>query len=111
MGRRRRSRRRRIIVRKKTLPKVFSCPNCDSKTVSINVKKAQGKVVVLCGTCGLQAEYDYNPIFHPVDYYNKFIDDFYEGKLSIPSRPSEGEIPKLQEVEEVESEETSEVEE
>ena len=110
MGRRRR-RRRKIIVRKKTLPKVFTCPNCDSKTVNINVKKSEGKVVVICGSCGLQAEYEYNPIFHPVDYYNRFVDDFYEGKLPTPSKQIDSRTISLEELSSEGEEEVSEAEE
>jgi len=78
MGRRRRS--RKIVRRvKKAIPKVFSCPRCGQKAVSVTVKKSEGKVVVKCGHCQLTYEFDVAPLLQPVDYYNRFIDKYFEG--------------------------------
>lgn len=115
MGRRRKSRRRRIIIRRRTIPKIFTCPNCESRCVNVIVKKSEGKVTVVCGQCGLTAVYDYNPLLQPVDYFNKFVDDFYEGKITpqqVGATPSPtAEVPPEEGTEETAEEEVSEVEE
>ena len=88
MGRKKR-RIKRVVVRRRTIPKIFNCPNCGARAV--NVKKIKDedsgttKYVVICGACGLKAMYDEKPGWAPVDYYNAFVDDFTEGRISPPS--------------------------
>ncbi|MEL9990894.1 MAG: hypothetical protein QXP98_10180 [Thermoproteus sp.] len=78
-----RRRKRKIIVRpKKTIPKIFVCPNCGAQTV--NVKKIDDKYVVICGNCGLKEEFEEHPRWSSVDYYNLFVDHFLEGKIKPP---------------------------
>jgi len=88
MGRRRK--RRKIIRRpKKKIPKIFTCPNCGEKSVSVHIDKENGQVSVRCGVCGLEASFDYMPILQPVDYYGKFVDSFHIGEISVPSEIGE----------------------
>ncbi|OYT62500.1 MAG: hypothetical protein B6U69_01490 [Thermofilum sp. ex4484_15] len=76
MGRRRKS--RKVVRRfKKTIPKVFSCPRCGVKAVSVTLKKKEGKAIVKCGNCQLSYEFQITPLLQPVDYYNKFVDRYY----------------------------------
>lgn len=87
-----RRRRRKIIARpRRTIPKIFVCPNCGAQ--SVNVKKRGDKYLAICGSCGLQEELDEHPRWEPVDYYNAFVDHFLEGKIkppeAAPARPSE----------------------
>ncbi|MFP3198858.1 MAG: hypothetical protein RXR06_03160 [Thermoproteus sp.] len=78
-----RRRRRKIIVRpKRTIPKIFVCPNCGAQTV--NVKRMGDRYVVICGTCGLSEEFDEHPRWSAVDYYNAFVDHFLEGRIKPP---------------------------
>ncbi|MGC9169901.1 MAG: hypothetical protein ACP5HD_04055 [Thermoproteus sp.] len=78
-----RRRRRKIIVRpKRTIPKIFVCPNCGAQTV--NVKRIGDRYVVICGTCGLREEFEEHPRWTAVDYYNAFVDHFLEGKIKPP---------------------------
>ncbi len=104
MGRRRRRQRRRILRPKKTIPKVFLCPHC--ARVAVNVRKVkekgQEKVIVVCGVCGLRAEYEVNELYQPVDYYNKFVDDYYDGKIEPPAESAKAEETKTEEQEVVE---------
>ncbi len=81
MGRRRK--RRKIQIRRplRTLPKIFQCPNCGVKAVTIELDKNTKKAVIRCGNCKLYAELEVPSAFHEVDVYAKFLDLFYEGSL------------------------------
>ncbi len=76
MGRRRK-RRKRIVRRRKVIPKVFTCPNCGQRTVRVSVLKNKNTVLVKCGLCGLSKEFEQVAIFSSVDYYSRFVDEFY----------------------------------
>lgn len=81
MGKRRK--RRKIKLRKpvRTLPKIFQCPNCGVKALTIELDKNTMKATVKCGSCKLHAELEVPTAFHEVDVYAKFLDLFYEGNL------------------------------
>jgi transcription elongation factor Elf1 len=81
MGRRRKSRKKVILKPKKTLPKIFTCPHCGAPVVNVKVDKKEGKVLVTCGNCGLEAEFNHIPGLLPVDYFNKFVDLYYQGVI------------------------------
>jgi len=81
MGRRRKSRKKLLLKPKKTLPKVFTCPHCGAPLVNVKIDKKEGKVLVNCGNCGLEAEFNYIPGLLPVDYFNKFVDLYYQGSI------------------------------
>jgi transcription elongation factor Elf1 len=86
MGRRRR--RRKVLLRpKKTLPKIFTCPHCGARLVS--VKKTENGYVVVCGSCGLRHKFEERAGWMPVDYYNAFVDLYLEGKIA-PSQQQAG---------------------
>ncbi len=93
MGRRRK--RKRLIVRpQKKLPKIFTCPNCGSVVVNVKQDKKKKKVKVICGNCGLEAEFELVEGLLPVDYYNKFVDLYYEGVI----KPKKEEIVTLEQL-------------
>lgn len=81
-----RKRRRKILKRPpKRIPKVFSCPNCDSRSVTVELDRKQGVAVVRCGSCGIKVELrDLPEVFEEVHAFNKFVDMFYEGKVEVP---------------------------
>ncbi|MGC8543227.1 MAG: hypothetical protein ACP5NQ_04750 [Vulcanisaeta sp.] len=81
MGRRRKSRKKVLLKPKKTLPKIFTCPHCGAPLVNVKIDKREGKVLVNCGNCGLEAEFNYIPGLLPVDYFNKFVDLYYQGSI------------------------------
>jgi len=81
MGRRRKSRKKILLKPKKRIPKVFTCPNCGATVVNVNIDKKNEKVKVTCGNCGLEAEMNFIPGYLPVDYFNKFIDMYYQGSI------------------------------
>ena len=97
MGRRRKTRKRILLKPPKKLPKVFTCPNCGSTTVNVKQDKKAGKVKVACGNCGLEATFDMVPGLLPVDYYNKFVDLYYQGQIA----PKKEEIITLSELQTV----------
>ena len=70
MGRRR---RRIVRVLKKTLPKVFMCPQCGMTAVRVRVKEG-GLAVVACGSCNLSFEQPITGGKEPIDVYNQFVD-------------------------------------
>ncbi len=111
MGRRRKTRKRILLKPPKRLPKVFTCPNCGSTTVNVKQDKKAGKVKVICGNCGLEATFDIVPGLLPVDYYNKFIDLYYQGQI-VPKKEEVVTLSELQTmVSETETEEVAAVEE
>ncbi|NPA23386.1 MAG: hypothetical protein GXO23_03720 [Crenarchaeota archaeon] len=103
MGRRRK--RKRVIARpQRRLPKIFTCPNCGSVVVNVKQDKKKKKVKVICGNCGLEAEFELVEGLLPVDYYNKFVDLYYEGAI----KPKKEEIVTLEQLSSEESEESEE---
>ncbi|MCX8204245.1 MAG: hypothetical protein N3H31_01100 [Candidatus Nezhaarchaeota archaeon] len=79
-----RKRRRKIVKRvPKKIPKVFNCPSCDSRSVTVEVDRKRDMAIVRCGTCGIQAEVEAPDVFEDVHIFNRFVDLFYEGKLEI----------------------------
>lgn len=73
-------RKRRKIVKplRKTVPRVFQCPACGKKAVSIGVlREGENRVAVItCGGCNLQDRIGLRSIQEPVDAYCIFIDKF-----------------------------------
>jgi transcription elongation factor Elf1 len=78
MGRRR---RRVVHVVKKTLPKVFTCPNCGM--VSVRLEPKEETTIISCGSCGLSKEIS-NRGKEPIDIYNEFVDSFNKGQAGAP---------------------------
>ncbi|GEM_PF-130015 len=104
MGRRRKTRKRIIARPQKRLPKIFTCPNCGSTTVNVKQDKKAGKVKVVCGNCGLEAEFELIQGLMPVDYYNKFVDLYYQGQIV----PKKEEVISLEQLQAMAGEETAE---
>jgi transcription elongation factor Elf1 len=84
MGRRRRKRKVILKPKKKTLPKIFTCPHCGAQLVT--VKKTENRYLVICGNCGIRHELEERPGWIPVDYYNAFVDLYLEGKIAPPQQ-------------------------
>lgn len=78
MGRRRRGRRRRIYRPRKKIPNIFTCPQCGRKSVGVGIDKRKSVVIVKCGACRLESKLEYDENLKAVDYYSKFVDEFYE---------------------------------
>ncbi len=77
-------RRRRRVVKtiKRTLPKVFACPQCGMVTVRITSHEDEIShdviYLVACGNvaCGVRRELRYPAKKEEIDVYNTFVDDF-----------------------------------
>ncbi|MEL9908829.1 MAG: hypothetical protein QXP97_03535 [Desulfurococcus sp.] len=103
MGRRRK--RRKIIKKAVRIPVLFQCPNCGSHTLSVTFRREDSgrKAIISCSRCGLYYEYNNVPsIYQSVDVYNKFIDLFEEGKISVEFKPVTGAGEEISEEEIVE---------
>jgi len=75
-------RRRRKVIRviKKTLPKVFGCPNCGVSAVKVHVIETN-KAKISCGNCRLILDYEFAGRKEVIDIYNEFVDQFMAGKI------------------------------
>ncbi len=82
MGRRKRRRKIRLRPRRR-LPKIFQCPRCGETSVSVLIDRRKGVARVVCSSCGLEAEFEYNPYLAEVDYYSKFLDAYEEGRIGV----------------------------
>ncbi len=85
---RRRKKYKKIIRKVRRIPSVFQCPNCGSRSLTIELGKEldeEGRklAVIRCGNCGLRAEMRVPEIYETVDVYGKFIDMFTEGTIEI----------------------------
>lgn len=74
MGRRR---RKAVKIVRRRLPEFYLCPRCGKNTVRATIKKKQDKVVVVCGSCGLKANFKAGPQIAEVDAYCLFVDGYY----------------------------------
>lgn len=72
--------RKKVIKRvKKTIPKIFACPNCGEKSLSVTIDKESGIAVIKCGRCSISDNVKVVSIEDIVDAYGKFIDRYYGG--------------------------------
>ena len=74
MGRRR---RKAVKIIRRRLPEFYLCPRCGKNTVRATIKKKQDQVVVVCGSCGLKANFQAGPQMAEVDAYCLFVDGYY----------------------------------
>jgi len=76
-------RKRKKVVRRmrKSIPKIFACPNCGEKTLGIEIDRETGTAVVKCGKCTIEDSVQVSSVEQAVDAYGKFIDKYYgQGK-------------------------------
>jgi transcription elongation factor Elf1 len=71
MGRRR---RRVIKVFKRTLPKVYSCPQCGMISVKVSMKD-KNNAIISCANCNLSNTLSINGR-ESIDLYNEFVDQY-----------------------------------
>src|SRR5579864_8944101 len=87
-GKRMGRRRRRVVhVVRKTLPKVFTCPNCGM--VSVRLEPKDTTTIISCGSCGTSQEIP-NAGKEPIDIYNEFIDRFNAGQTGVAAPETSG---------------------
>ncbi|MEM1995386.1 MAG: hypothetical protein QXW32_07960 [Nitrososphaerales archaeon] len=75
-------RRRRKVIRvvRRTLPKVFTCPNCGVSGVRVKLK-GEHLALISCGNCRLTRDYEFTGRKEVIDIYNEFVDQFMAGKI------------------------------
>lgn len=94
MGKRRKK-YKRAVKKQVKMPLAFQCPNCGSKTLTVEFEKSEEpgrkRAFVICGTCGLYAEYPelVPDLFQAVDVYAKFVDLYLAGKVKVEFRRRE----------------------
>lgn len=75
-------RRKTVVVRvRRTIPKIFQCPNCGIRAVKVSIEGTEA--TVMCGSCGLKWHTTKKMIEEPVDVYNRFVDAFHAGELAL----------------------------
>lgn len=57
----------------------YDCPVCGRQGLTINIKQTNKIVEAKCA-CGFSRNLKFRPIFQPVDYYGKLIDQYYKAK-------------------------------
>ncbi len=100
MGRRRKK-YKRVVRKTRRIPSVFHCPNCGSRSMTVEFKKTNDipgmkKAIIRCGSCGLYTDMNVPELFEAVDVYNRFVDAFNEGTIEVEF------VKKVEELEEVE---------
>ena len=75
-----RKRRKVIQTVRKTLPKVFICPNCGTRSIRIT-QPEKSKFKVVCGSCSITKEYE-SSWKESIDIYNDFADSYTRGEIS-----------------------------
>ncbi len=78
MGRR----RRRKVIRtfRRTIPKVYICPQCGKRTVTVQIVKEANIAHVACGTCKISGDIALSDGMTAVDAYCAWYDEVVAGK-------------------------------
>lgn len=63
------------IRSKKIIFGPYFCPKCKKENLKVRVNKNKKEANALCD-CGLEHLFKFIPSYDPVDYYNKFVDQF-----------------------------------
>ena len=83
----RRKRRKLIRPVRKTLPKIFTCPNCGAVSVRVIEKEhtiSDNKIYeykVICGNCKKELLEKHEKKIETIDIYNKFVDRVMKGEI------------------------------
>lgn len=86
--------RKKVVKRmKKTIPKIFACPSCGEKTLSININREQGLATVKCGRCNIEDAVSVSRVEEAVDAYGKFIDRYYGHEGVASPNEKGGSVP------------------
>ncbi len=87
-------RKRKKVVRRmrKTIPKIFACPNCGEKTLGINLNREVGEATIKCGRCQIEDIVKISSIEQAVDAYGKFVDKYYHGDKAVEKNEESGDL-------------------
>lgn len=53
----------------------YLCPLCGKTKVDVVIDSKKKDAIAICRGCRVEQSLTYAPVFQPVDYYNKFIDN------------------------------------
>jgi len=75
-------RRRRKVIRtfKRTIPKVYVCPQCGKRTVTVQIVKEANIAHVACGACKTSGDVTLVEGMTAVDAYCAWFDEIASGK-------------------------------
>jgi transcription elongation factor Elf1 len=78
-------RKRKKVIRRmrKSIPKIFACPNCGEKTLGISINRDEGKATIKCGRCNIEDYVQVSRIEEGVDAYGKFVDKYYGSEKTV----------------------------
>ena len=54
----------------------YDCPVCGNRTLTIQIDQSN-KIVEFKCACGFSRNLEFRPVFQPVDYYGKLIDQYH----------------------------------
>jgi len=82
-------RRRRKIVRvlRRRIPKIFVCPVCGKRAVTVSISKETGIAHIACGSCGVSGDVQVSEGMTSVDAYCTWYDEVISKGVEIPLEP------------------------
>ncbi len=89
-------RKRKKVVRRvrKTIPKIFACPNCGEKTLGVAISRVDNTAILKCGRCNIEDTVAVSYVEEAVDAYGKFIDRYYGSEKPVTKSEEGGDVPK-----------------
>jgi transcription elongation factor Elf1 len=76
--------RKKVVKRmRKSIPKIFACPNCGERTLGISINRSDGIATIKCGRCTIEDTVSVNRVEEAVDAYGKFVDKYYGGEKTV----------------------------
>jgi transcription elongation factor Elf1 len=86
--------RKKVVKRmRKTIPKIFACPSCGEKTLSIHIDRDEAIATVKCGRCSIEDKVSVSRVEEAVDAYGKFIDRYYGQEEAKKTDEKSGNAP------------------
>ncbi|HPC27591.1 MAG TPA: hypothetical protein PKX17_02575 [Candidatus Methanomethylicus sp.] len=87
-------RKRKKVVRRlrKTIPKIFACPNCGEKTLGIDIDRETNEAIIKCGRCQIEDVVKISNVEQAVDAYGKFVDKYYNGDKAVIKNEESGDV-------------------
>jgi len=72
-----RKRKRIVHMRKRRLPKFFSCPKCGKETVVVKISRDTAHAIAGCSSCGLNETFPIKIAQTEVDIYCMLTDKIF----------------------------------
>ena len=86
--------RKKVVKRmRKSIPKIFACPNCGEKTLGISINREEKVATIKCGSCSIEDSVSVSRVEEPVDAYGKFVDKYYGSERTDDDHEKSGGLP------------------